>query len=329
MGAKPTILQVNTFPPATEARLASEFTVERWPAGPDERERLLERLGPMIRGIATASLGPVDAGLIGRLPALEIIACFSVGLDGIDTAFAKSRDIKVTNSGAVVAPDVADVVVGLTIGLGRGMLAADSFVRRGLWCVEKGQWSNGNYPLGRSMQDRRIGLLGFGRIGQEVARRLAGFPVEVGYCARSAHPGVPLPYFPTAVDLAIWCDVLVVCCPGGAATRHMVDAIVLRGLGAEGLLINVARGSVVDEAALIRALEAGTIGGAGLDVFEAEPNVAEALRVLPNVFLLPHIGSATHETRVAMGNSMIDALCGQLLAAPPAVRQPALDIRGR
>ena len=322
MGEKPAILQVNNFPPATEARLASLFEVVRWPAAEDERDSLLDRVAPAIRGIATASLGPVDAALIRRLPALEIIACFSVGLDGIDTAFAKSRDIKVTNSGAAVAPDVADVVVGLMLGLGRGMLAADRFVRRDLWRVEKGQWSNGNYPLGRSMKDRRVGLLGFGRIGQEVAKRLAGFPLEVGYCARSAHPGVPLQYFPTAVDLAIWSDVLVVCCPGGAATRHLVDAIVLRGLGADGLLINVARGSVVDEAALIRALEDGTIAGAGLDVFETEPAVAEALRVLPNVFLLPHIGSATVETRAAMGNSMIDNLCGQLLAAP-AEQAPA------
>jgi lactate dehydrogenase-like 2-hydroxyacid dehydrogenase len=315
LGPRASILQVNNFPPATEARLSRLFAVERWPAATADRDLLLQRCGSAIRGIATSSLGPVDAPLIQSLPALEIIACFSVGLDGIDSACARSRNIKVTSSGTVVASDVADVVIGLMLSLGRGMPRADRFVREGKWRVEKGQWSNGNYPLGHSMKDRHVGLLGFGRIGQAVAQRLAGFPVQVGYCARSERPETACSYFANILDLAAWSDVLVVCCPGGAATRHLVDAAVLRNLGSTGLLINVARGSVVDEAALVDALEAGTIGGAGLDVFEAEPAVSEALRARPDVILLPHIGSATEETRLAMGDSMIDALLGQLMPA--------------
>jgi lactate dehydrogenase-like 2-hydroxyacid dehydrogenase len=198
------------------------------------------------------------------------------------------------------------------IAVQRGLREADAFVRRGVWTVAKGEWSNGNYPLGRSLRGRKVGVLGLGRIGSAVARRLSGFDVETAYSARHAHADTALRYFASPVALAEWSDILIVCCPGGPSTRHLVDRGVIEALGPDGIIVNVSRGSVVDEQALVEALASGRLGGVGLDVFEHEPDVPQALRDLPNVFVLPHIGTATEETRQAMGEAMVKALAKHL-----------------
>ena len=255
----------------------------------------LLRLAPQLRGIIAGGGSTVTAALIEQLPALEIISVFGVGYDGIDVAAAKVRGVMVTHTPGVLNDDVADLAIGLMLCAARQLPAADRFVR-------SGQWLQGVMPLARKMSSARLGLVGIGRIGQAIAHRALAFGMSVAYTARSPRPELPYTFHANADALAEAVDYLVVITPGGAATRHLIDAKVLQALGAKGILINVARGSVVDEAALIDALERGVIAGAGLDVFEDEPRVPERLRALPQVVLAPHIGSATTQTRQAMAD---------------------------
>ncbi|MEO6409835.1 MAG: 2-hydroxyacid dehydrogenase [Burkholderiaceae bacterium] len=254
-----------------------------------------EALAPRIRAIAASGESRLGAALMDRLPALEIVSVMGVGYDGIDVAAAKARGVVVTHTPDVLNDDVADLALGLMLSAARQLPAADRYVRAG-------QWTKGPMPLARKMSGARLGLVGIGRIGQAIAQRAVAFGMSVAYTARSPRNGLAYRYLPNAVELARESDFLVVITPGGAATRHLIDAKVLAALGRDGILVNVARGSVVDEGALIDALEQGVIAGAGLDVFEAEPNVPERLRALAHVVLAPHIGSATGQTRQAMAD---------------------------
>jgi lactate dehydrogenase-like 2-hydroxyacid dehydrogenase len=252
-------------------------------------------VAPQVRAIAASGESKVSAELMARLPTLEIISVMGVGYDGIDVAAAKARGVVVTHTPNVLNDDVADLALGLMLCAARQLPAADRYVRSGQWAT------SGAMPLARKMSGARLGLVGMGRIGQAIAHRALAFGMSVAYTSRQPKD-VPHRYLPSAVALAAEVDFLVVITPGGAATRHLINAEVLAALGTKGILVNVARGSVVDEAALIDALERGVIGGAGLDVFENEPNVPERLRALPQVVLAPHIGSATGQTRQTMAD---------------------------
>ena len=266
-------------------------------------------VAPRIRAIAASGESKVSAELIAQLPALEVISVMGVGYDGIDVAAAKARGVMVTHTPDVLNDDVADLAIGLMLSAARQLPAADRYVR-------SGQWLQGAMPLARKMSGARLGLVGMGRIAQAIAQRALGFGMSVAYTARSAKPELPFAYHPNAATLAAAVDFLVVITPGGAGTRHLIDATVLKALGPKGFLINVARGSVVDEAALIEALEAGTIAGAGLDVFEDEPRVPERLLALHKVVLTPHIGSGTQATRQAMADLAFNNLAAHFAGRP-------------
>jgi hydroxypyruvate reductase len=252
-------------------------------------------IAPRIRAIAASGESKVSRELIAQLPALEIVSVFGVGYDGIDVAAARERGIAVTNTPGVLDDEVADLAMALVLAVSRRLVEADRYVRTGAW-------ANGPMPLARKVSGARMGIVGLGRIGKAIARRAEAFDMSIAYTARSAKADSPYPYFPTAEALAREVDFLVVITPGGAATRKLIDAKVLAALGTKGYLVNVARGSVVDEQALVAALRAGTIAGAGLDVFENEPIVPAELLALDNVVLTPHVGSATWQTRQAMAD---------------------------
>ena len=252
-------------------------------------------VAPRIRAIAASGESKVSRELIAQLPALEIVSVFGVGYDGIDVAAARERGVAVTNTPGVLDDEVADLAMALVLAVSRRLVEADRYVRTGAW-------ANGPMPLARKVSGARMGIVGLGRIGKAIARRAEAFDMSIAYTARSAKADSPYPYFPTAEALAREVDFLVVITPGGAATRKLIDAKVLAALGTKGYLVNVARGSVVDEQALVAALRAGTIAGAGLDVFENEPIVPAELLALDNVVLTPHVGSATWQTRQAMAD---------------------------
>ena len=318
--ARPEILTANKLSPMYLAQLAAHGTVHAHLHQTDPAA--LAAVAPRIRAIAASGDSTVSAALIKQLPALEIISVMGVGYDGVDVAAAKARGVMVTHTPDVLNDDVADLALGLMLSAARQLPAADRWVR-------DGHWPGGNMPLARKLSGARLGLVGMGRIGQAIAQRALGFGMSIAYTARSAKPALPYRYLPSAEALAAESDFLVLITPGGAGTRHLINAVVLAALGSsspqKGILINVARGSVVDEVALIDALERGVIAGAGLDVFEAEPQVPERLRALPQVVLSPHIGSATADTRQAMADLAFDNLRRQL--AGQAVRTPVPECR--
>jgi lactate dehydrogenase-like 2-hydroxyacid dehydrogenase len=285
----------------------------------------LAAVAPSVRAIAASGESKVSADLIAQLPALELISVMGVGYDGIDVAAALARGVTVTHTPGVLNDDVADLALGLMLSAARQLPAADRYVR-------EGRWPAGPMPLARKMSGARLGLVGMGRIGQAIATRAAAFGMSIAYTARSARPALPYAYLPTPAALAAQSDFLVIITPGGAATRKLIDAEVLAALGSSsperGILVNVARGSVVDEQALIDALERGVIASAGLDVFEDEPRVPERLRALPQVVLAPHIGSATQATRQAMADlafgNLREHFAGRPLLSPvPECQAPA------
>ena len=303
----PQVLAVAKLSPLLAPQLAAAFQVH---------DRLhefdaaaLERVAPDVRGIAASGESRVSAELISQLPALEIISVMGVGYDGVDVAAAKARGVMVTHTPGVLNDDVADLALGLMLSAARQLPAADRYVRAGLW-------PQGPMPLARKMSGARLGLVGIGRIGQAIALRALAFGMSVAYTARHARPELPYAYAPDVTSLAEQVDYLVVITPGGAGTRKLIDARVLAALGPKGILINVARGSVVDEQALIEALEAGTIAGAGLDVFEDEPRVPDRLLALAKVVLTPHVGSATAQTRQAMADLALSNLVAHFAGKP-------------
>lgn len=271
--------------------LQAAYVVHPHPNGTESGN--FRKAAPRIRAIAATGESRISAELLQQLPALEIISVMGVGYDGVDVAAAQARGVAVTHTPGVLNDDVADLAMALMLAWARQVPQADRFVRAG-------QWSTGPMPLGRRVSGARLGIVGMGRIGQAIAQRATAFGMSISYTARSAKADLPHHYVSTVAALAAQSDFLVVITPGGAGTRKLIDAEVLAALGPQGCLVNVARGSVIDEAALIEALVTGMIAGAALDVFENEPHVPLALREMNNVVLTPHIGSATGETRHAM-----------------------------
>jgi lactate dehydrogenase-like 2-hydroxyacid dehydrogenase len=267
----------------------------------------LERLTPdtvaKLRGMAV-TYHTVHAGkeALAHFPKLEIVASFGVGYDHVDAAYARDHNIMVTNTPDVLTEEVADVAMGLLISTLREFVKADRYVRSGLWQTQ-------NYPLSvGSLRDRKVGIVGMGRIGQAIARRIEASNVPVSYHSRKPASGVSYKHYPDLIEMAKAVDTLMVIVPGGASTNKMINAEVMKALGPRGVIINVARGSVIDEQALVAALKSGTILAAGLDVFEKEPNVPDELKSMQNVVLLPHIGSASVVTRNAMDQLVVDNL---------------------
>lgn len=293
----PDLLQISNTTPEMAARLAERFSVHRLDDLPE--------VGPEITHVLTDGHLGVKPEVFAMLPNLRMISCYGVGYDNIDTAEANRRGVMVTHTPDVLNAEVATTAVMLMLTTFRELLRDDAYVRSGDW--ER----KGNAALTRSPDNRVVGILGMGRIGQEIAERLKPWNPTVLYHTRTPKD-VPYEYVGDLVEMARRSDVLIVITPGGASTRHLVNAEVIDALGPEGTLINVSRGTVVDEVALIAALQDGRLGWAGLDVFEDEPRVPEALRALPNVVLLPHVGSATVETRRAMGKLTVDNLISHL-----------------
>jgi lactate dehydrogenase-like 2-hydroxyacid dehydrogenase len=315
MGAAGTeILSMGQMMPELEEQLeAAGFTLHCSSAG--AIPFILAAHGSRIRAIATRGREPADAALLAQLPALEIIANFGVGYDSIDVATAVRRGIVVTNTPDVLDDEVADFTVGLLLATVRRLPQAERYLR-------EGRWHQGPFPLSPTLRDRTIGLVGMGRIGRRIAQRIAAFEVPVVYHTRRARSDVPYRHYPRLLDMARDVDTLVAIVPGGPETRHLVDGEVLRALGPRGIFINVARGSVVDEDALVRALQDGTILAAGLDVFADEPRVPRALLELDNAVLIPHCGSGTHHTRARMGRLMIDNLVSWFEGRGPVTPVP-------
>lgn len=273
----------------------------------------LAAVAPRITGLAAGGESIVPGALIAQLPALKVLSVFGVGYDGIDVQSAIARKIPVTHTPDVLTDDVADLAIGLMLSVARNIPQADQHVRTG-------QWPKAGMRLGRKVSGSRMGIVGLGRIGSAIAKRAQAFGMSVAYTTRTERSNSGFAYFANAAALAANVDFLVVITPGGAGTRHLINADVLKALGPKGYLINVARGSVVDEPALVQALCDGTIAGAGLDVFADEPNVPEVLWTMPHVVLTPHMASATHQTRQAMADlafaNMQAGLAGTPLLTP-------------
>jgi len=305
---KPEIVVAPRLLEPVMAQLTRDFTChDLWQAA--DPLAFLVPLKERVRGFASFTGYPVTAALMAALPRLEIVATMSVGVDHIDLGAARARGIAVTNAPDVLTDCVADIGMALVLAVARRIVVADRFVRQG-------GWPKGGFPLATKVGGATMGILGLGRIGKAVAKRAEAFGMRVVYCGRHPQEGVTYPFFEDLCAMARESDYLMLAVPGGPATRHLVDAAVLDALGPEGVLINIARGSVVDERALVAALRDGRLGGAGLDVYENEPRVPEALFALDNVVLLPHLASATRATRVAMGQLMIDNLKAHFTGRP-------------
>ena len=296
------VLMTKPLPQQIIDGIAAQGRLHKLWEAPDP-EALLAAVGPAVRAIASGGIAPnpIGAELIGRLPRLEIIAHFGVGYDQVDVAAARARNIVVTHTPDVLTDEVADLAMGLLLATVRRLPQADRYLRAG-------HWPAAQFPLTASLRGRTLGILGLGRIGGAIAHRAAAFGLAIGYTGRTEKAGVAHRYHPDVAALAAASDILMVVAPGGPQTRHMVDAAVLRALGPDGILVNVARGSLVDEAALIAALRDGTIHAAGLDVYAVEPDVPADLVALDNVVLLPHVGSGSHKTRAVMGQLVVDNL---------------------
>ena len=305
---KPEIVIVGPMYPPTQARLEAEFTAHRlWEAA--DRTGFLRGLAERVRGVAVYALHGCPSEIIEALPQLEIIACMGIGVDRIDLACARAHGVAVTNTPDVVTEDTADIALGLMLAVERRIVEADRFVRRG-------EWPKGDFPFGRALRRRRLGIIGLGRIGSAIATRAAAFGMEIAYQGPRRKQDAPYLYFADPVALAEWSEILAVACPGGEATRNLVNAAVIDALGPQGTLVNIARGSIVDEQALVAALQSGRLGGVGLDVYADEPGVPTALRAMDNVVLSPHVGSATHDTRRAMGDLTVDNLLAHFAGRP-------------
>ncbi len=291
--SKPDVLAAAKLHPFYRQALDAHYTVH------DRTHELdptaFDKLAPHIVGVAATGESLVPRSLLERLPSARVVSVFGVGYDGVDVQAALDLKIPVTHTPGVLSEDVADLAIALVLSVARRVAQADAFVRAG-------RWPEGPIALGRKVSGARMGIVGMGRIGQAIATRAQSFGMSIAYTARTPKADLPHRFFPDASSLAAESDFLVVITPGGAATRHLIDAKVLAALGPQGFLINVARGSVVDEQALIKALSEGTIAGAGLDVFADEPRVPEALWSMSQVVLTPHMASATTQTRQAMAD---------------------------
>ena len=295
------VLAMSELVASALAEHGSQFAMQRFPAA--------QASDPPIRGIAATGDAPIDAALLSSLPALEIVSLYGAGYDGIDLKALRARNIVVANTPDVLSADVADLAIALWICVARRIVEADRFARAG-------RWADGPMTLAHTASQRSAGILGLGRIGAAIARRCDSMDMVVHYFSRTPRPMPNYRHWSDLASMAAEVDVLFVACPGGPATHHLVDESVIERLGADGTLINVSRGTVVDEAALTRALLEGRLGGAGLDVYEQEPHIPPAIVFHPGVVLTPHIGSATIETRRAMGREMVQNLIRHFSGEP-------------
>ena len=294
------VLATGTMMPLIMEQLEQTFTLHLLPA-PAERDAFLSAVGPRIRAVATGGQARMDSALMGRLPKLEIVANFGVGYDSVDAAWAGKNGILVTNTPDVLTEEVADTALGLLLMTVRELSAAERYLRAGQWVAK------GAYPLTHgTLRGKTVGILALGRIGKAIAKRCEAFGLSIAYHGRNPQKDVAYRYYPTLVGMAKDVDILISVAPGGPDTHHIIDADVLAALGPQGVLINIGRGSVVDEPALIKALQDKTIATAGLDVFEHEPKVPAELMAMEHVVLLPHVGSASHHTRRLMGQLVVD-----------------------
>ncbi|CAG7589168.1 2-hydroxyacid dehydrogenase [Rhodococcus opacus] len=314
------VLKVGPLKPSLTATLTEKYDALDLPVG-DDRTRFLAEHGESVTAVVTSGRTGVDAALMTELPNLGAIVHFGVGYDTTDVVLAEELGIGVSNTPDVLTDCVADTAVGLLIDTLRGFSAADRFVRDGRWPAE------GNFPLTRQVSGTRVGIVGLGRIGSAIATRLTGFGCTISYHNRREVPGSPFAYVGSAAALAAGVDVLIVAAAGGKGTEKLVDREVLEALGPDGYLINVARGSVVDEDALVELLTDRKLAGAGLDVFAREPHVPEALLALDTVVLLPHVASGTTETRAAMEALTLQNLDEYL--AQGTLTTPVLEPRSR
>ncbi len=287
---KPGLLVLQRRPPEILDALSQDYVVHDL-ARADDADAFLHAAAPDIRAILTNGRGGASRDLIAALPNLEIISCFGVGFEMVDLDSCRARGITVTNAPGTNDVGVAEIAMLLMLAVTRDLITADRYVK-------DGRWLQGTPPRTHTIAGKRLGIVGLGRIGTHIARRADAFGMEIAWHGPNAKPESPYPYYPGLIDLAAWSDYLVLSCPGGKDTYHLISGNELNALGTNGILINVARGSVADPDALIAALADGAIAGAGLDVFEGEPDLPAALRTLDNVVLTPHIGAITHESLV-------------------------------
>jgi lactate dehydrogenase-like 2-hydroxyacid dehydrogenase len=310
---KPALLSTGPMMPLITDQIEAAFDVH-WMNKSGDVDRLIREVGPSIEAVCTGSHTGVktDEALIARLPKLKIIANFGVGYDTIEVPAAAKRGVIITNTPDVLNEEVADTALGLLLMTVRELSRAETYMLAGRWPKE------GDYRLTPgSLRDRKVGLMGFGRIGRAIARRLEAFQVPISYYARRRQPDVSYPHYSDLVAMARDVDTLIAILPGGPATQNIVNAEVLRALGSRGIFINMARGSVVDEPALLQALKDKTILSAGLDVFWNEPNVNPEFLTLDNAVVLPHVGSASVYTRDQMGQLVVDNLLAYRERKPP------------
>jgi lactate dehydrogenase-like 2-hydroxyacid dehydrogenase len=309
---KKDVLVAGPMYPPTLAALDETYTTHKlWLA--EDRSAFLASVADRITAAATTGGRGMNAETMAALPNLRLIAHFGVGVDSLDIEAAKARRIAVTNTPDVLTEDVADLTLALLLATVRRIAVGDRYVR-------DGKWLKGSMPLTDTIQGKRLGVLGMGRIGRAIARRAEAFNLEVAYQGPNRKADLAWPYFSDPVALAREVDFLVAACPGGEATRGLVSRAVLEALGPRGVVVNISRGSVIDEPAMIELLREGKLGGAGLDVFADEPRVPEAFFGMENVVLQPHVGSATHPTRRAMGQLVIDNLAAYFAGAPLKTR---------
>lgn len=313
---QPDILQVGGVYPGTQQLLDATYRVHRCearePADHSKaaaRAALLAQVGARIQAVVTNGGTGLDAMMMDQLPHLRLIACFGVGVDAVDLSAAKARGITVTNTPDVLTEDVADLAIALLLAAVRQVVVADRYVRAG-------RWLQGPISLSARVHGRRLGIVGLGRIGRAIARRAEGFGMSIAYQGPRRYADLSYPWYADPAELAGNVDHLILACPGGEATRGLIGRPALEALGPRGVLVNIARGSVVDESALIEALANGRLGGAGLDVFSDEPRVPPELIAMEHVVLQPHHASGTHETRQAMGDLVLGNLAAYFAGDP-------------
>jgi lactate dehydrogenase-like 2-hydroxyacid dehydrogenase len=313
---KPDVLLIGPPKPTIVQGIEPAFNLVRFSEAKD-RDKFFAEVAPRIRGIAcVATTERVDGPFMTRFPRLEIVSSFGVGYDNIDAAWAGAHGVTVTNTPDVLTEEVADTALGLLLCTVREFTQAERFVR-------SGKWARQGYPLSKaSLRDRTVGMVGFGRIGQAIARRLEAMKVPVVYHSRRPAAGIAYRHYPKLIDMARDVDVLLVITPGGDETKNLINAGVLHALGPDGILINMSRGSVVDEAALIKALQDKTILSAGLDVYPREPEVSAELIAMDHIVLFPHLGSASVATRQKMDQLVVDNLLAWAAGNPPLTPVP-------
>ncbi len=306
--SRPVILMTGVYPAWDMEALERDYVLLRL-FDTSDKDAFIAKHGNKVQGIATRGDFGASADLMRQLPNLEVVSVFGVGTDAVDLAYARSKGIKVTNTPDVLTDDVADIAIALLLAAARKIPEGDQLVRQG-------KWPQGGLPLVTKVSGKKVGIAGMGRIGQAVAKRMAAFDCEISYFSRTPKPGLAYRHVSSLIELAKTCEFLIVTLSGGESTKNIISADVLNALGANGIFVNVSRGSTVDEPALIAALQTRTIKAAGLDVFWNEPNIDARFFDLDNVALHPHHASGTVETRMAMGQLVRDNLAAHFAGKP-------------